>query len=59
MADSLMWQGVLIHVDDLVVRAQSVGVVVACFELAPGCRGDAARGKLEVQVDGDEGALAS
>ena len=33
MADSLMWQGVLIHVDDLVVRAQSVGVVVACFEL--------------------------
>ena len=22
-----------IHVDDLVVRAQSVGVVVACFEL--------------------------
>ena len=32
MADSLMWRGVLIHVDDLVVRAQSVGVVVACFE---------------------------
>ena len=25
----------------------------------PGCRGDADRGKLEVQVDGDEGALAS
>ena len=33
MADSLKWQGVSIHVDDLVVRAQSVGVVVACFEL--------------------------
>ena len=27
MADSLKWQGVAIHVDDLVVR-----VVVACFE---------------------------
>ena len=61
MADSLMWQGVLIHVDDLAVRAQSVGVVVACFELESDLLqdGDAARGKLEVQVDGDEGALAS
>ena len=33
MADSIKWQGVAIHIDDLVVRAQSVGVVVACFEL--------------------------
>ena len=33
MADSIKWQGVAIHIDDLVVRDQSVGVVVACFEL--------------------------
>ena len=36
MADSLKWPGVTIHVDDLVVRAQSLGVVVACFELEGG-----------------------
>ena len=33
MADSLKWEGVTIHVDDLVARAQTFGVVVACFEL--------------------------
>ena len=33
MADSLKWRGVEIHTDDLVARAQSFGVVVACFEL--------------------------
>ena len=89
MADSLTWQGVAIHVDDLVVRAQSrtaVGVVVAFFQhesdlllevevpapIALRGRGKdiharvivertrpPARGKLQVQVDGDEGALAS
>ena len=35
MADSLVWKGVSIHVDDIVVfeRLQLVGVVIACYQL--------------------------
>ena len=38
MADSLVWKGVAIHVDDVVAfeRVKLVGVVIACYKLEGG-----------------------
>ena len=35
MADSLVWQGVTIHVDDIVQFGLQHGVVIACYQLQP------------------------